>query len=66
MAAFDPEDDKPARTTAHEIGQDLYRLSLEEFDERIALLKAEITRLEEARAKKAAQRAAADSIFGKG
>ncbi len=59
-----PDDDKPVRKTAHEIGQDLYSLSIEDFDERIAVLKAEILRLEEARQKKSAQRAAADSIFG--
>jgi uncharacterized small protein (DUF1192 family) len=64
MAAFMPEDDKPIRKTAHEIGQDLYTLSIEDFDERIAVLKAEIVRLEEARQQKSAQRAAADSIFG--
>ncbi len=63
MTLFMAEDDKPVRKTGHEIGQDLYTLSLEDFDERIALLKAEITRLEDARKQKAAQRAAADSIF---
>ena len=63
MATFG-EEDAPIRKVAHEIGQDLYTLSIEDFDERIALLKAEIARLEEARGKKAAQRAAADSIFG--
>ena len=65
MAAFNPEDDRPIRKVAHEIGQDLYTLSIEDFDERIALLKTEIARLEDARQKKAAQRAAADSVFGK-
>lgn len=59
-----PDDDRPIRKIAHEIGQDLYSLSIEDFDERIAMLKAEIARLEEARQKKSAQRAAADSIFG--
>lgn len=59
-----PDDDMPLRKVAHEIGQDLYSLSIEDFDERIALLKAEISRLEEARQKKSAQRAAADSVFG--
>jgi uncharacterized small protein (DUF1192 family) len=58
------DDDSPVRKIAHEIGQDLYTLSIEDFDERIAVLKAEIARLEEARQKKSAQRAAADSIFG--
>lgn len=59
-----PDDDRPIRKDAHEIGQDLYSLSIEDFDERIALLKSEIVRLEEARQKKSAQRTAADSIFG--
>jgi uncharacterized small protein (DUF1192 family) len=65
MAAFNPDDDRPIRKVAHEIGQDLYTLSIEDFDERIALLKTEIARLEEARQEKATQRAAADSVFGK-
>jgi uncharacterized small protein (DUF1192 family) len=64
MAAFIADDEKPTRKIGHEIGQDLYALSIEDFDERIALLKAEIARLEEARKQKSAQRAAADSIFG--
>jgi uncharacterized small protein (DUF1192 family) len=64
MAAFSTDDDKPIRKMAHEIGQDLYTLSIEDFDERIAILKTEISRLEEARKQKASQRAAADSIFG--
>lgn len=62
--AFSTDDDLPVRKAAHEIGQDLYSLSIEEFDERIAVLKTEIQRLEDARAKKAAQRAAADNLFG--
>lgn len=64
MAAFMTDDDQPIRKIAHEIGQDLYALSLEDFDERIAVLRQEIARLEEARRQKAAQRAAADNIFG--
>lgn len=63
MSLFVTEDDKPLSRPAHEIGQDLYSLSIEDFDERIAILKAEIARLEEARDKKAQQRSAADSIF---
>jgi uncharacterized small protein (DUF1192 family) len=65
MAVFDADGDKPVRKLAHEIGQDLYTLSIEDFDERIALLKAEIARLEDARQKKTAQRAAADNVFGR-
>ena len=64
MALFMADDETRVRAASHEIGQDLYALSLEDFDERIAVLKAEIARLEEARRQKAAQRAAADSIFG--
>jgi uncharacterized small protein (DUF1192 family) len=57
------EEDRPRPKTAHEIGQDLTLLSLEEIDRRIALLKEEILRLEASRAGKQASRAAADSFF---
>lgn len=59
------EDDRPGKKPAHEIGQDLSPLSLEEIDARIALLKAEIARLEEARIGKSASRQAADAFFRK-
>ena len=49
----------------HEIGQPLEALSVAEFDARIALLRAEIERLETARAAKAASLAAADAFFKK-
>lgn len=48
---------------AHEIGQPLDALSVDEFDERIAILKDEIARLERARAAKAAANLAADAFF---
>lgn len=48
---------------AHEIGQPLDALSVSEFDERIALLKDEIARLEAARNAKAAASVAADAFF---
>lgn len=57
------EDDRPARKTAHDIGQDLSLLAVDELKARIALLKAEIERLEAAVAAKGAIRAAADSLF---
>ncbi|TAJ34834.1 MAG: DUF1192 domain-containing protein [Bosea sp. (in: a-proteobacteria)] len=60
-----PEDDSPKKKAVHEIGQDLSALSLEEIDARIALLKAEIERLTEARAGKSASRLAADAFFRK-
>jgi uncharacterized small protein (DUF1192 family) len=62
MPAID-EDDRPKKKIAHEIGQDLALLSVEELAERIALLKAEIARLDEVMAKKRASRSAADQFF---
>jgi uncharacterized small protein (DUF1192 family) len=47
----------------HEIGQDLSLLSVEELAERIALLSAEIERLQAAMTKKRASRDAADRFF---
>ncbi|MFJ5370499.1 DUF1192 domain-containing protein [Bosea sp. CER48] len=64
MSIF-PEDDRPKPKTLHEIGQDLSMLSLAEIDERIAMLKTEIERLAEARARKDASRSAADAFFRK-
>ena len=58
MAAFD-DDDRPKKKIAHEIGQDLSLLSVEELKSRIALMQDEITRLEADIAQKNAKRAAA-------
>ena len=49
--------------TRHEIGQRLDELSLAEIGDRIALLQAEIQRLEEARNSKQASLAAASAFF---
>jgi len=57
------DDDRPRKKISHEIGQDLSLLSLEELTERIALLKAEIERLEQAASKKRASKDAANSFF---
>ena len=57
------DDDKPRRKISHDIGQDLSLLSVEELNERIALLAAEIERLQLAAAKKRASKDAANSIF---
>lgn len=57
------DDDRPRKKVTHEIGQDLSLLSVEELTERIALLKNEIVRLEEAATKKRASRDAANSVF---
>jgi uncharacterized small protein (DUF1192 family) len=59
------DDDRPKKKIAHEIGQELALLSVEELGERIALLKDEIARLEQAKAKKQASRSVADQFFKK-
>jgi uncharacterized small protein (DUF1192 family) len=64
MPAID-DDDRPKKKIAHEIGQELALLSVEELGERIALLQEEIGRLEQARAKKQASRSVADQFFKK-
>ncbi len=62
MAAFD-EEDRPKKKLVHEIGQDLSLISVAELNERIALLREEITRLEADIARKQSSRAAADQFF---
>lgn len=57
------DDDRPRKKITHEIGQDLSLLSVEELTARVALLKTEIVRLEEAATKKRASRDAANSVF---
>jgi uncharacterized small protein (DUF1192 family) len=60
--AIEDDDNKPRKIT-HEIGQDLSLLSVEELTERIALMAAEIERLQAAAAKKRASKEAAASFF---
>jgi len=62
MAAID-EDDKPKKKIAHEIGQDLSLLSVEELGQRVQLLHDEIGRLEADMTQKRASRSAADQFF---
>jgi uncharacterized small protein (DUF1192 family) len=57
------DDDRPRKKITHEIGQDLSLLSVEELNERIALLTAEIARLQEVSTKKRASKDAANSFF---
>ena len=64
MPATD-EDERPKRKIAHEIGQDLALLSVKELQERIAVLREEISRLEGAIAGKEASRNVADRFFKK-
>ncbi len=62
MPAID-DDDRPKKKIAHEIGQDLTLLSVEELAARVQLLHDEINRLEADIAGKRAKRAAADQFF---
>ena len=62
MPAID-DDERPKKKISHEIGQELTLLSVRELDERVALLNEEIARLEADKAKKQAQRSAADQFF---
>ncbi len=61
MALF--EDDKPKRKVTHEVGQDLYLLSVGDLDERIAYLSAEVARLEADKLQKQSSKAAANALF---
>jgi uncharacterized small protein (DUF1192 family) len=59
------DEERPKKKLAHEIGQDLALLSVEELRDRIGLLKDEIARLEAAMASKQASRTSADTFFKK-
>ena len=61
MALFDDEPLKKPKQ--HEIGQDLSLLSVAELNERIALLKAEISRLEAELQAKGTTKNAAEALF---
>jgi uncharacterized small protein (DUF1192 family) len=63
--AFDPFAEEQTRRTPMglEVGQDLSMLSIDELDERIAVLEREIERLKEARSRKEQSRAAASAFF---
>ncbi len=67
MAALSDDDPFGARPraapTRHDIGQPLDVLSVAELDERIAMLREEVKRLEATRAAKEASKAAADQVF---
>jgi uncharacterized small protein (DUF1192 family) len=57
------DDDRPKKKVTHEIGQDLSLLSVFELNDRIALLQAEIVRIEAVSRAKNAARDAAASFF---
>ncbi|MEX0591043.1 MAG: DUF1192 domain-containing protein [Xanthobacteraceae bacterium] len=60
--AMDEEPVRPKKK-AHELGEELSLLSVEELKERVLTLKAEIERLEAAIRAKEATRNAADTFF---
>lgn len=64
MALFDDEPAKPRRV--HEIGQDLSLLSVDELNERIGQMRAEIDRLQAELAAKGSTRQAAEALFRRG
>ena len=64
MAVFDA-DDLPKKKVQHEIGQELSLLSVTELNERISLMREEISRLEADIAKKQSSRTSADQVFRK-
>lgn len=57
------EDDARKPNISHQVGEDLSTLSLQELDERIALLISEIDRLKQEKQTKQTSFAAADSVF---
>ncbi|HEY0438732.1 MAG TPA: DUF1192 domain-containing protein [Xanthobacteraceae bacterium] len=57
------DDAPPKKKLVHEIGQDLALLSVEELQDRIAALHAEVARLETSLQAKRASRDAAQSFF---
>ena len=61
MPLFDEE--APKKKKVHEIGEDLATLSLAELADRIALLKAEIARIEQDIAAKRASADVASTFF---
>jgi uncharacterized small protein (DUF1192 family) len=64
MPAMD-EDDRPKKKIVHEIGQEVALLSVKELQERIALLKEEVARLEADISRKQSSRNVADQFFKK-
>ncbi|MGN6486827.1 MAG: DUF1192 domain-containing protein [Devosia sp.] len=57
------DDDEVRKPKGHEVGMPIDAMSVEELEQRIALLRDEIVRLEQAIAARRNTRAAADSLF---
>ncbi len=62
MAAAD-EEERPKKKIAHEVGEDLSRLSLDELAARVAVLRDEIARLEAAAQAKRSSAEVASAFF---
>jgi len=60
---MDLDDLEPKKKKAYELGQDLSKLSVGDLTELVETLKAEIARVEAARASKQASLSAADAAF---
>lgn len=61
--SFLADDDRPKKKATHEIGEDISSFSADELSARIALLEAEIDRLNAEKARKSAGRSAAENLF---
>jgi uncharacterized small protein (DUF1192 family) len=59
------DEEAPKKKIAHALGEDLAALSIHELEERIGLLRAEISRLEESIAAKRQSEKVAASFFKK-
>ena len=57
------DDEAPKKPKTHEVGMPIETMSVDELNERIGLLEAEIVRLREAIAARQKTKAAADSLF---
>lgn len=57
------EENLPRKKIAHEIGQDLSLLSINELRERVVILDEEIARLEAAISAKQVSKSAAEGVF---
>ena len=60
---FDEDEEKAKKRRDIEIGSDLSTLSVDELDERVELLKAEIGRIEEEKKQKQSSLSAAEAFF---
>ena len=57
------DDDEAKKPRIHEVGMPIDTMSVDELEDRIAMLEAEIVRLREAVAERKQTKAAADSLF---